>query len=108
MRAESYCWRCAKRGVLFTNSLPGILTRTRFPGEAVAGHLLFVGIQLSFGLGTMSQLQASCKPVASAGRWSLAAPGRMLPSMTSPGASRHCMSAVWISHAITVAGAVRQ
>jgi hypothetical protein len=33
----------------------------KFPAEAVAGHLLFVGIQLSFGLGTMSQLQASRK-----------------------------------------------
>ena len=29
-----------------------------FPVEAVAGHLLFVGIQTSSGLGTMSQLQA--------------------------------------------------
>jgi hypothetical protein len=27
------------------------------PAEAVAGHLLFVGIQLSSGLGTMSQSQ---------------------------------------------------
>ena len=57
MRTESYCWRCAKRGVLFTNNLPGF-SHAQFPGEAVAGHLLFVGIQTSSGLGTMSQLQA--------------------------------------------------
>jgi len=42
MGTEDYGWRCAKRGVLFTNNLPGF-SHAQFPGEAVAGHLLLWG-----------------------------------------------------------------